>query len=93
MCALLTAHSAVAAACIIRKLHPAQRSRFYSSYAYCPQVMGFVLLCIKFFDLLFFNLSLKVSFCFWARSFSSRKTFSLKPEIDCSAGMWDVQEY
>lgn len=40
-----------------------------------------------------FNLSLKLSFCFWSHSFSSLKMFSLKPEINCSAGMWDVQEY
>lgn len=61
--------------------------------SYCPQVMGFVLLCIKLFSLLVFSRSLKVSFCFWSRSSSSQKTFSLKLEMNCSAGMWEVQEY
>ena len=42
---------------------------------------------------LFFNLNLKVSFYFLSHSFSSPKSFSVKPEINCSAGMWDVQEY
>lgn len=42
---------------------------------------------------LVFSPSLKVSFCFLSCYFSSPKSFSLKPEINCCTGMWDVQEY